>query len=489
MKYPFVHLHVHSQYSILDGQASIQALVDKAIADGQRGMALTDHGNMFGIKEFYNYVKKKNGKVKEHIGELKKKIAAIEAEIKAAEEAKSKAEEDTSDSSTEKVTGETAATPFDKEAKEAEMAQLADEIAALEQKIFKPILGCEMYVARRSMDMRGDKTDAGGWHLIVLAKNQKGYHNLVKLVSNAWTRGYYYHPRTDKAELEKYHEGLIICSACLGGEIPQKLMKESVEAAEEAVKWFKGIWGDDYYLELQRHKATVARAAHDTYEKQVAVNKYLIEIAQRQGVKLVCTNDVHFVDEENAEAHDRLICLNTGKDLDDPNRLLYTKQEWFKTCDEMSEVFGDIPEAMTNTLEVLDKVETYSIDHAPIMPTFKIPEEFGTEEEYRRRFTEEDLFNEFTRDEHGNVTMSDEKARKKIENMGGYDKLYRIKLEADYLRKLAFEGAARRYGDPLSDELMERINFELHIMKTMGFPGYFLIVQDFISAARKWASR
>lgn len=485
MKYPFVHLHVHSQYSILDGQASIQALVDKAIADGQRGMALTDHGNMFGIKEFYNYVKKKNGKVKEHIGELKKKIAAIEAEIKAAEEAKSKAEEDTPDSSTEKVTGETAATPFDKEAKEAEMAQLADEIATLEQKIFKPILGCEMYVARRSMDMRGDKTDAGGWHLIVLAKNQKGYHNLVKLVSNAWTRGYYYHPRTDKAELEKYHEGLIICSACLGGEIPQKLMKESVEAAEEAVKWFKGIWGDDYYLELQRHKATVARAAHDTYEKQVAVNKYLIEIAQRQGVKLVCTNDVHFVDEENAEAHDRLICLNTGKDLDDPNRLLYTKQEWFKTCDEMSEVFGDIPEAMTNTLEVLDKVETYSIDHAPIMPTFKIPEEFGTEEEYRRRFTEEDLFNEFTRDEHGNVTMSDEKARKKIEDMGGYDKLYRIKLEADYLRKLAFEGAARRYGDPLSDELMERINFELHIMKTMGFPGYFLIVQDFISAARK----
>lgn len=484
MKHPFVHLHVHSQYSVLDGQASIQALVDKAIADGQRGMALTDHGNMFGIKEFYNYVKKKNGKIKDQIKELKKKIAAIEEEEKAAGE-KSVADDAGAADVAAPAEGEAAKAPFDKEAKEAEKVRYQEEIAALEQKFFKPILGCEMYVARRSMASRSDKIDGGGWHLIVLAKNEKGYHNLVKLVSNAWTRGYYYHPRTDKTELEKYREGLIICSACLGGEVPQKLMKESVEAAEESVRWFKEIWGDDYYLELQRHKATVARAAHDTYEKQVEVNKYLVEIARRQGVKLICTNDVHFVDEENAEAHDRLICLNTGKDLDDPTRMLYTKQEWFKTQEEMSAVFDDIPEALTNTLEILDKVETYSIDHAPIMPTFKIPEEFGTEEEYRRRFTDEDLFNEFTRDEHGNVTMSEEKARKKIEDMGGYDKLYRIKLEADYLSKLAFEGAARRYGDPLSDDLMERIKFELHIMKTMGFPGYFLIVQDFIAAARQ----
>ena len=484
MKHPFVHLHVHSQYSVLDGQASIQALVDKAIADGQRGMALTDHGNMFGIKEFYNYVKKKNGKIKDQIKELKKKIAAIEEEEKAAGE-KSVADDAGAADVAVPAEGEAAKAPFDKEAKEAEKVRCQEEIAALEQKFFKPILGCEMYVARRSMASRSDKIDGGGWHLIVLAKNEKGYHNLVKLVSNAWTRGYYYHPRTDKTELEKYREGLIICSACLGGEVPQKLMKESVEAAEESVRWFKEIWGDDYYLELQRHKATVARAAHDTYEKQVEVNKYLVEIARRQGVKLICTNDVHFVDEENAEAHDRLICLNTGKDLDDPTRMLYTKQEWFKTQEEMSAVFDDIPEALTNTLEILDKVETYSIDHAPIMPTFKIPEEFGTEEEYRRRFTDEDLFNEFTRDEHGNVTMSEEKARKKIEDMGGYDKLYRIKLEADYLSKLAFEGAARRYGDPLSDDLMERRKFELHIMKTMGFPGYFLIVQDFIAAARQ----
>ncbi len=455
MQYPFVHLHVHSQYSILDGQASIPALVDKAIEDGQPGMALTDHGNMFGIKEFFNYVNKKNGKVKDAVKQQQKRIADIESGKIAVDD------------------------------RNAEIAACNAEIAKQEKKIFKPILGCEMYVARRSMDSRGDKIDNGGWHLIVLAKNLKGYHNLVKLVSNAWTRGYYYHPRTDKAELEKYHEGLIICSACLGGEVPQKIMKEDIAAAEEAVKWFKNIWGEDYYLELQRHKATVPRAAHDTYEKQVEVNKYLLEIAARQNIKLVCTNDVHFVNEENAEAHDRLICLNTGKDLDDPNRMLYTKQEWFKTREEMAAIFSDIPEAMTNTLEILDKVEFYSIDHAPIMPTFAIPEDFGTEEEYRKRYTEEDLFNEFTRDEHGNVVLSEDAAHDKIRKLGGYDKLYRIKLEADYLKKLAFDGAARRYGNPLSDEIMERMVFELHIMKTMGFPGYFLIVQDFISAARK----
>ncbi len=455
MQLPFVHLHVHSQYSILDGQASIPALVDKAIKDGQPGMALTDHGNMFGIKEFFNYTNKKNGKVKDEIKALKKKLAAIE-------EGKEEVED-----------------------KEAAIAACKEEIATWEKKIFKPIFGCEMYVARRSMESKKEKIDNSGWHLIVLAKNEKGYHNLVKLVSNAWTRGFYHRPRTDKTELEKYHEGLIICSACIGGEIPQKLMNESIDAATEAVRWFKSIWGEDYYLELQRHKATVARAAHDTYEKQIEVNKYLLEIARQEGVKVICSNDVHFVEEENAEAHDRLICLNTGKDLDDPKRMLYTKQEWFKTREEMAEIFSDIPEAMTNTIEILDKIEFYSIDHAPIMPTFAIPEEFGTEDEYRQRLTEEDLFNEFTRNELGEVVLSEDEAHKKIEKLGGYDKLYRIKLEADYLKKLAFDGAINRYGDPLPDDVMERMIFELHIMKTMGFPGYFLIVQDFIAAARE----
>ena len=217
---------------------------------------------------------------------------------------------------------------------------------------------------------------------------------------------------------------------------------------------------------------------------QQVVNEKLIEYAKKYNIKLVCTNDVHFVDEENAEAHDRLICLSTGKDLDDPNRMLYTKQEWMKTREEMNEVFADVPEALSNTVEICDKVEFYSIDHAPIMPTFAIPEDFGTEEEYRKKFTEKDLFDEFTRDENGNVVMDEAAAKAKIERLGGYEKLYRIKLEADYLAKLAYDGAKRRYGENLSEEVQERIKFELHIMKTMGFPGYFLIVQDFINAAR-----
>ena len=418
----FVHLHVHTYYSILDGQASVKKLVDKAIADGMRGMAVTDHGNMFAIKEFFNYCKKKNGELKEQ----------------------GKPE-------------------------------------------FKPILGCEMYVARRTKeDKVKDLGDQGGYHLIVLAKNYKGYKNLIKLVSRAWVDGFYMRPRTDRADLETYHEGLIVCSACIAGEVPAKILKGDMEGAEEAVEWYKRVFGDDYYLELQRHevKDPHIRANRETFPLQQKANKVLMKLAAKYGVKLVCTNDCHFVDEENAEAHDRLLCLSTNKDLDDPNRMLYSKQEWFKTREEMNEVFADVPEALANTCEVLDKVEFYSIDHSPIMPFFPIPEEFGTEEEYRKRFTEEQLYDEFTQDENGNVVLSREEGEKKIAKLGGYDKIYRIKFEADYLAKLAYEGAKRLYGDPLSDEVKERVNFELYIMKTMGFPGYFLIVQDFINSAR-----
>ncbi len=450
----FVHLHVHTQYSILDGQASIPRLVDKAIANGMRGIAVTDHGNMFGIKEFFNYVNKKNGGTNAEIKELKKRINALE---------NGKAESDNP---------------------KTEMEECKRKIEEAEKKLFKPIFGCEMYVARRRMEDKEGKQDQSGYHLVVLAKNQKGYHNLIKLVSKAWTKGFYMRPRTERAELEKYHEGLIVCSACLGGEVPRRIAAGQFEEAEEAIQWYKKLFGDDYYLELQRHQATVPRANHETYQVQQTVNKKLVEYSKKYGIKLVCTNDVHFVDEENAEAHDRLICLSTGKDLDDPNRMLYTKQEWMKTREEMNEIFADIPEALTNTTEVCDKVEFYSIDHAPIMPTFSIPEEFGTEEGYRKKFTQEDLFNEFTRDEHGQVVMDEASAKAKIDRLGGYDKLYRIKLEADYLSKLTYEGAVVRYGKDMSEEVKERLNFELHIMKTMGFPGYFLIVQDFISAAR-----
>ena len=418
----FVHLHVHSQYSLLDGQSSIKGMVDKAVADGMRGLALTDHGNMFGVKELYDYCMDVN---------KQRKKDGLEP--------------------------------------------------------FKPIFGCEMYVARNGdKSVKEGKENQSGWHLIVLAKNLTGYHNLIKLVSRSWVDGFYMRPRTDHKDLELFHEGLIICSACIGGEIPRKIQNGDLKGAEEAVKWFHDIWGDDYYIELQRHEVTnpTQEANRETYEVQKRVNPVLIDLAKKHGIKLICSNDSHFLNEDDAEAHDLLLCLSTGRDLNDPNRMRYSKQEWFKTKAEMNAVFGDIPEALANTCEILDKVETYDLESNPIMPFFPIPEEFGTEELWRQKYTKEDLFKEFTCDENGENPLPKDEAEKKIEKLGGIDKLYRIKFEADYLAKLAYEGAARLYGTPLSKELDERIRFELHIMKTMGFPGYFLIVQDFINSAR-----
>ena len=418
----FVHLHVHTYYSILDGQSKISKLVDKAIANGMRGMAVTDHGDMFGIKELFDYCCDVNkGRKKEGL------------------------------------------------------------------EPFKPIFGCEMYVARRTKaDKDKEHGDRGGYHLIVLAKNYHGYKNLIKLVSNSWVDGFYGRPRTDRADLEKYHGELIVCSACIAGEVPAKILKGDMEGAREAAKWYKNLFGDDYYLELQRHevKDPNVRANRETFPLQQKANKELISLAKELDIKLVCTNDVHFVDEDNAEAHDHLLCLSTGKDLNDPSRMLYSKQEWFQRREEMNDIFSDIPEALSNTCEILDKVEMYSIDHDPIMPFFPIPEDFGTEEQWRQKFSEEDLYREFTSDENGENALPPEEAQKKIDKLGGYDKLYRVKFEADYLAKLAYEGARKRYGDPLPEHVDDRVRFELHIMKTMGFPGYFLIVQDFINSAR-----
>ncbi len=418
----FIHLHVHTYYSILDGQSSIKRLVDKAIGNGMRGMAITDHGDMFGIKEFHDYVGGINkGRKKEGL------------------------------------------------------------------EPFKPIFGCEMYVSRYGgKELRRGKEDMSGYHLIVLAKNYQGYKNLIKLVSNSWVDGYYMRPRTDRADLEKYHEGLIVCSACIAGEVPHKILEGDIAGAREAVEWYHGVFGDDYYLELQRHEVTdpTIRANRETFPLQQKANKVLIELAKEYGIKLICSNDAHFVDQENAEAHDHLLCMSTGKDLDDPTRMLYSKQEWFKTREEMNAIFSDVPEALANTTEILDKVEIYSLDHDPIMPFFPIPESFGTEEQWRQKFTEQQLYDEFTSDENGENPLSPEEGEKKIKKLGGYDKIYRIKFEADYLAELAYKGAKKRYGDPLSKEVDDRIRFELHIMKTMGFPGYFLIVQDFINSAR-----
>ncbi|MBC8626099.1 DNA polymerase III subunit alpha [Alloprevotella sp. Lung230] len=462
---PYVHLHVHSHYSLLDGQADVTRIIDKAIADGMRGVALTDHGNMMGIKDLFNYSNKVKGGAKKAIAQAQKKIDALR--------------DGTYTPDPDKDGGKS----VDELVAECEATIAQKRIAA----DFKPVIGCEMYCARRKKELKDTKEDASGWHLIVLAKNEVGYHNLIKLVSRSWVDGYYYRPRTDKEDLELFHEGLIVCSACLGGEIPQKIMHDDLAAAEEAVLWFKRVFGEDYYLELQRHevKDPAQRANRETFKLQQEVNKVLIDLAGKCGVKYICTNDSHFLNEENAESHDRLICLATNHYYSDQNRLLYTKQEWFKSQAEMNEVFADLPEALSTTQEILDKVETYSIDHAPIMPNFDIPAEFGTEEDYRARFTEEMLYDEFTQDENGNVVLSREEGEAKIKKLGGYDKLYRIKLEADYLAKISYEGAKWRYGDPLSDETRERINFELHIMKTMGFPGYFLIVQDYIKTARE----
>lgn len=419
----FVHLHVHTHYSILDGQSKVPYLVDKAIKNGMRGMALTDHGVMYGIKELADYCASVN---------KKRKAEGLEP--------------------------------------------------------FKPIFGCEMYVAHHHKEDRNKEAgDGSGYHLIVLAKNYQGYKNLTQLVSRSWVDGYYYRPRTDRDDLEKYHEGLIVCSACLGGEIPQKIMKGDISAAREAVEWYHHLFGDDFYLELQRHEVTdpTLRANREVFPLQQKVNQVLQDFSQEYGIKLICTNDCHFEDKETAEAHDHLLCLSTGKDLDDPSRMVYTKQEWFKTREEMNVVFSDIPEALRNTTEILDKVEFYSIDHGPIMPCFPIPESFGTEEQWRKKFTEEELFHEFTSDENGENPMPADKAKDVIERLGGYDKIYRIKFEADYLAKLAYDGARKCYGDPVPENVKEHINFEVHVMKTMGFPGYFLIVQDFISAARE----
>ncbi|MFI3240323.1 MAG: DNA polymerase III subunit alpha [Bacteroidales bacterium] len=393
---PFVHLHVHSQFSILDGQASISSLVDKAIADGMKGIALTDHGNMFGMKEFFNYVKRKNSATKDAIKSLETELA----------EAVEKGE------STDEIQA---------------------NLQAAKDKIFTPIFGCEMYVADKTMAERTSKRDTGR-HLVVLAKNEVGYHNLIKLVSLAWTDGFYSHPRIDKVNLERYKEGLIISSACLGGEVPRLIQQGLIDEARETVKWFKGVFGDDYYIELQRHKATEVRANHEVYPIQQSVNKVLVEIARELDIKIICTNDVHFTNEADAEAHDRLICMSTGKYLNDEKRMLYSKQEWLKSQAEMNELFADLPEALSNTADILKKIEIYSIDHGPILPNFPLPEGFSENNEY--------------------------------------------------LRYLVYEGAKKRWGE-INDEQRERLDFELETIKNMGFPGYFLIVYDFIRAGRE----
>ena len=362
---PFVHLHTHTEYSLLDGIAKISELVDKAMADGMPGIAITDHANMFGVAEFLHYVERKN-------------------------------------------------------------RELGSS--------FKPIIGCEVYVARRGMAQKSEKEDFAGYHLVLLAKNLTGYKKLVKIVSRSWLEGYNGRPRTDHADLERYHEGLICCSACIGGEVAQHILHNDMEAAERAAKWYKGVFGEDYYFELHRHIPTVERANHNTYKLEAKVNRHLVQLSQKLGIKLVCANDIHFVNEEDAEEHDALLCRNCGRSADDPHRLIFSKQEWMKTTAEMNDLFGDIPEALDNTIEICNKVEHYSIDHAPLLPKPLLPE--------------------------------------------GVD-------EVEHIARLAFEGAYERYGKPLPKEVKERLKAELKTINRNGYPAYFLMWYEIISAARK----
>jgi DNA polymerase III subunit alpha len=355
----FIHLHLHSQYSILDGACKLKEMIEKAVQDGMKGVAVTDHGNMFGAKEFHDEAAKKEG--------------------------------------------------------------------------FKAIIGCETYVARRTRLDKTEMIDRKGDHLILLAKNMIGYRNLTRLISLAWIEGHYYKPRIDKELLHKFHEGIIASSACLAGEIPRAILNGNLEKAEKLIHEFKDIFGDDFYLEIMRHPATDPTRDSGVYQRQIVVNEALVTLSEKTGVKLLATNDVHFINEKDADAHDRLLCLNTGKDLDDPTRLRYTGQEWFKTKTEMQELFRDLPEALSNTMEVYEKIENYQLNREPIMPDFPLPDNFTDPDEY--------------------------------------------------LRYLTYEGAKKRYSE-ITPEITERIEFELKTIKWMGYPGYFLIVQDFLNAAR-----
>ncbi len=392
----FTHLHVHTQYSTLDGASQIPALVDKAIADGMNALAITDHGNMFGVKEFFNYTTS-------IIGRTNKKIAELSKEEQ-----------------TDQI--------------RAKIAKLSAFVEQQEKNPFKPIIGCEVYVSPTSRFDKKGKEDRSGNHLILLAKNKVGYHNLVKLVSFGFVEGFYYKPRIDKEILEKYREGLIVSSACLAGEIPQHILEGNIKAAEASILWFKECFGEDFYLELQRHKTNKPGAATDVFQHQERINPVLVELSEKHGVKCIVTNDVHFVNENEAEAHDRLLCISTATDVNEVNRMRYTKQEWFKTSAEMSAVFPDLPEALANTNEIVGKVSFYDINSAPIMPDFPLPDGFDNAD--------------------------------------------------DYLHHLTYEGAKKRYS-ALDDKVKERIDFELETIKNMGYPGYFLIVQDFIAAARE----
>ena len=388
----FVHLHVHTQYSILDGQSAIGDLFARAKELEMPALAITDHGNMYGVKEFLKVAKK------------------------------------------------------------------FPEV--------KPIIGCEIYVTKHYDHKLKDKDHRGYYHLILLAKDYNGYKNLMKIVSTGHIEGKYYEkPRVSHEIVEKYSEGLICCSACIAGEIPRAIIAGDMKGAEEAVMWHKKVFGDDFYLEVQQHKTEIPGQSQEVYEHQMVANEGIFLLAEKTGTKVVATNDVHFVRKEDGPAHDRLICLTTNTFVDEPDRMRYTQQEYLKTEEEMLDMFYKHPETLANTLEVAEKIQSYKVDKDPILPKFDLPEEFMADID---RYLEEykGIIDEGRCDKNGN-----ERGEEFCNSVA-------------YLCHLTYKGAHWRYGDELSDVQAERIEFELKTICKMGFPDYFLIVQDFIAAAR-----
>ena len=388
----FVHLHVHTQYSILDGQASISGLFERAKELGMPALAITDHGNMYGVKEFLKVAKK------------------------------------------------------------------FPEI--------KPIIGCEIYVTRHYDHKLKDKDHRGYYHLILLAKNYTGYKNLMKIVSTGHIEGKYYEkPRVCHEIVERYAEGLVCCSACIAGEIPRAIIAGDMDGAEKAIAWHKRVFGDDFYLEVQQHKTQIPGQSQEVYEHQLVANEGIFALAEKTGTKVVATNDVHFVRKEDGPAHDRLICLTTNTYVDDPDRMRYTQQEYLKSEDEMLDMFYKHPETLSNTMEVADKIEVFKVDKDPILPKFDLPEDFLADidihlEKYKH------IIDEGRCDKNGNARGEE------------------FCNSVAYLCHLTYLGAHWRYGETLNDVQAERIEFELKTICKMGFPDYFLIVQDFIAAAR-----
>jgi len=405
----FVHLHVHTQYSILDGLSSIKGLFKRARELSMPALAITDHGNMYGVKEFFKFANDKDN---------------------------------------------------------------LDEAGNF---IVKPIVGCEIYVTRHYDPKLKDNEHRKYYHLILLAKNYEGYKNLMKICSLGHIEGKYYDkPRVSHEIVEKYHENLICCSACLAGEVPKDIMEDNVAAAREAIEWHRSVFGEDYYLEVMLHKSETG-FSEDVYEGQTKVNKVLFELAQEMGVKTVATNDVHFIKKEDGPVHDRLICLTTNVNVAEPNRLHYTQQEWLKSEEEMAALFPDHPEALATTLEIAEKVESYQIDRGHVLPKFAIDADFLADidaqmEKYAGVIEEGKFEKTKKKDENGNPIMK----------YRGDEFCHSVA----FLCHLTYLGAQKRYGDTLNEQQSERIDFELKTIARMGFPDYFLIVQDYIAACR-----